>query len=193
MTSMKPELKSTMVDITGKSWAELCDSSQSLPDADSPSKKVESGASAKYDENELYDLVFQPVKKELVNKVAAQDDLSLTSFMSNVHMVTPVKQEIDTPSSAIIDEDTICSPFVKCEPKDFTIGSSDTDVKSTVNNKIEIQHAKRRLTSECGSMVSESDPTTPERINKVNKKSTYHRNIHDSVESPKYVYILIKF
>lgn len=181
-----------MVDIAGKNWADLCDSSQSsqsLTDTESP-LKIDKDARVKDEDDELYDMVFQPIKKEPA-KIASQDDLSLTSFMNNVHMVTPVKQETDT-SPAIIDEDTICSPFTKHEPK--AISAADTrklEHKESVeeNLKSDIQHVKRRLTSECNSMVSENEPSTPEQVKKVNKKSTEHRNIHDSVESPKYVLI----
>jgi len=140
-------------------------------------------------------MVFQPVKKETAFKIAAQDDLSLTSFMNNVHMVTPIKVEeykqssSDTSSKAvIIDEDTICSPFVK----DESLQTQDEkplqpliDLKGNDGRLKDIQHAKRRLTSECNTV---NDPVTPEQVNKVNKKSTEHRNIHHSVESPKYAY-----
>lgn len=192
MTDLNQKLKSTMTDIAGKSWADLCDSSQSsqsqLDDEyDSPSKNDK--VSEKNDDDDLYDLVFKPVKKEYA-KVAAQDDLSLTSFMSNVHMVTPVKQENETnPTTAvIINEDTITSPFVKDESKDNLDKKPEPLVKNNEDQTIkkDILHAKRRLTSECGSVVS--DPITPERYNKVNKKSNEHKSIHDSVESPKYVY-----
>lgn len=184
---MNRKLKSTITDIAGKSWADLCDSSQSSQsqldyEYDSPLKN--DANLKKDDEDELYDMVFQPVKKENP-KVASQDDLSLTSFMNNVHMVTPIKQENDKPSTTvIINEDTITSPFVKDESK----GSQDKKPDSPLVNdeiKKDILHAKRRLTSECGSVVS--DPITPERNNKVNKKSEEHKNIHDSVDSPKYV------
>lgn len=188
MTDVNRKLKSTITDIAGKSWAELCDSSQSSQsqldyEFDSPLKN--DAKLTKDDDDELYDMVFQPVKKENP-KVASQDDLSLTSFMNNVHMVTPVKQENDKPpTTVIINEDTITSPFVKDESKDSQDNKPDLPL---VNEEIKknVQHAKRRLTSECGSVVS--DPITPERNNKVNKKSEEHKNIHDSVESPKYVY-----
>lgn len=187
MTDVNQKLKSTITDIAGKSWADLCDSSQSSQsqldyEYDSPLK---SDANLKNDdEDELYDMVFQPVKKENP-KVASQDDLSLTSFMNNVHMVTPVKQENDeTPSTVIINEDTITSPFVKDESKDSLNKKPELPLIKDETKK-DILHAKRKLTSECGSVVS--DPVTPERNNKINKKSEEHKNIHDSVESPKYV------
>lgn len=183
MADIDRKLKSTVTDLSGKSWADLCDSSQSSQtDVDSP-LKLDGEARTKNgdgeDEDELYDLVFKPVKKESVN---AQDDLSLTSFMNNVHMVTPIKQEFDD-KSLTFDEDTICSPFVKQEQ----IDTLDIKPKETVckeeNLKQDLQHAKRRLTSESESVVT--DHVSPERVNKVNKKSTDHKNIHDSVASPK--------
>lgn len=179
--------KSTITDIAGKNWADLCDSSQSSQsqldyEYDSPLKNDKNLKND--DEDDLYDMVFQPVKKENP-KVASQDDLSLTSFINNIHMVTPVKQEYDEPpTTVIINEDTITSPFVKEESKDSQNIKSETPlVKDEI--KKDVQHAKRRLTSECGSVVT--DPITPERNNKVNKKSEEHKNIHDTVESPKYV------
>jgi len=97
-------------------------------------------------------------------------------------MVTPIKQEFDD-KSLTFDEDTICSPFVKQEQ----IDTLDIKPKETVckeeNLKQDLQHAKRRLTSESESVVT--DHVSPERVNKVNKKSTDHKNIHDSVASPK--------
>jgi len=103
-------------------------------------------------------------------------------------MVTPVKQEYDDKTLAF-DEDTIFSPFVKQE----FIDTPDIKPKLEVickeeNVKKDLQHAKRRLTSE--SVVT--DPVSPERVNKVNKKSTEHKNIHDTVESPKYECIFVK-
>ncbi|XP_001944356.1 histone RNA hairpin-binding protein [Acyrthosiphon pisum] len=184
MAGVDRKLKSTVTDLSGKSWAELCDSSQSSQsqtDIDSPLKPGgEASSKNRDDDDELYDLVFKPVKKELV-KASTQDDLSLTSFMNNVHMVTPVKQEYDDKTVAF-DEDTICSPFVKQE----FIDTPDIKPKVEVickeeNLKKDLQHAKRRLTSE--SVVT--DTVSPERVNKVNKKSTEHKNIHDTVESPK--------
>lgn len=191
--------KSTITDIAGKSWADLCDSSQSSQsqvDSDSPSKNNKVHVK---EEDDLYDLVFQPIKQEPVNDVS-QDDRSLTSFMNNVHMVTPIKQENDISSNLIINEDTVCSPFIKEEPNSFVdekpvelpqVKSEFKILKSiTPNIKQDVLHAKRRLTSECDSTVT--NPVTPERVNKVNKKSTDHRNIHDAVESPKYVYLIMK-
>jgi len=100
--------------------------------------------------------------------------------MNNVHMVTPVKQEYDD-KTPTFDEDTICSPFVKQEFIDTP------DIKPKEENlKKDLQHAKRRLTSE-----SESVVTNPVRVNKINKKSTEHTNIHDSVASPKYELIFV--
>lgn len=203
MTDVNRKIKSTMVDISGKSWADLCDSSQSShSQPDSPLKNDNDAKGVDDDDDDLYDAVFQPVKKEIV-KVAPQDDISLTSFMNNVHMVTPIKQEFDeTPSSAIDNddgdtlnlfcEDTLCSPPVKEESK-YSLGEQPTP--SSVNCKEEnatfnkdLLHAKRRLNSECESATS--NPVTPERANKVNKLSKEHKNIHDSVESPKYVYFV---
>jgi len=103
-------------------------------------------------------------------------------------MVTPIKQEYDN-TSVTFDEDTICSPFVKQEQVD----TPDVKPKELVckeENLKDLQHAKRRLTSETESVVT--DPGSPERVNKVNKKSTDHKNIHDSVESPKYAYNFVK-
>jgi len=104
-------------------------------------------------------------------------------------MVTPVKQEVDD-KSLTFDEDTICSPFVKQE----WIDSPDIKPKELVckeeNPKKDLQHAKRRLTSQSESVVT--DPVSPERVNKVTKKSTEHKNIHDSVATPKYaIYIFV--
>lgn len=187
MTDVNRKPKSTAPDITGKNWADLCDSSlSSQSDTESPLKRE--AASAK-DDDELYDLVFKPIKKENV-KTVSQDDLSLTSFMNNVHMVTPIKQEVvdDDQLSRpnIVDEDTICSPFIKEEPIDVLDVKQEPVEESPVqqvwNNGL--SHAKRRLTSECGPTVS--DPVTPERASKFNKKSSEHRNIHSDVESPKY-------
>lgn len=183
MADIDRKLKSTVTDLSGKSWADLCDSSQSSQsqtDVDSPLKldgevRTKNGV----DEDELYDLVFKPVKKE---SVKAQDDLSLTSFMNNVHMVTPIKQEFDD-KSLTFDEDTICSPFVKQEQIDTPDIKPKELVCKEENLKQDLQHAKRRLTSESESVVT--DPVSPERVNKVNKKSTDHKNIHDSVASPK--------
>jgi len=133
--------------------------------------------------------VFKPIKKETAVKVTAQDDLSLTSFMNNVHMVTPVKIEdnkLGAASTNIINEDTICSPFVNNESLQTQDKKSLVDPNGSDNKVNDISHAKRRLTSECSSNVNEA--VKSERVNKVNKKSTKHRNIHDLVESPKYVY-----
>lgn len=195
MTDMNQD--STITDIAGKSWADLCDSSQSSQsqlDTDSPLKNNEV-SKKDYEEDELYDLVFQPIKKEIV-KDAPQDDLSLTSFMNNVHMVTPIKQENVLPSSnVIIDEDTICSPFIKEEKAEnaLDLKSNFTHVKSEIEkhkkDTKDILHVKRRLTSESESTVSELK--TPERVNKVHKKSTDHKNIHDSQQSPKYGYFFL--
>lgn len=192
MTNVNHKLKSTMTNIVGKNWADLCESSQSSEsqldyEFDSPVKKNNKSCTKDDDEDELYDLVFKSVKKEPV-KVAPQDDRSLTSFMNDVHMVTPVKQENNKPVTNIINEDTICSPFVKVESKDIPDKNpKQTKVDSKEDFK-DILHAKRRLTSESGPVL---DPLTPERVNKVNKKSAEHRNIHDTVESPKYVYIFL--
>lgn len=184
MTDVNRKLKSTMTDIAGRSWADLCDSSQSSQSqVESPSKDYDPG---KEDEDDLYDMVFKPVGKK--ETPAAHDDLSLTSFMNNVHMVTPVKQEI----GVVIDEDTICSPFVKEEPKDAKPEPPAATVPpeaECVDNSI--LHAKRRLTSECESVTI--DPETPKRANKFNKKSAQHKNIHDSVHSPKYAYCFFYF
>lgn len=182
-----------MTDIFGKSWADLCDNSES---SQSPLKNDETEHKQDKDDDDLYDMVFQPVKKETTFKIAAQDDLSLTSFMNNVHMVTPIKVEdnkslnSDTSSkTVIIDEDTICSPFVKDEPlqkqNEKPLRPLVADLKGNDSRLKDIQHAKRRLTSECNTV---NDPVTPEQVNKVNKKSTKHKNIHHSVESPKYAY-----
>lgn len=183
--------KSSITDIAGKSWADLCDSSQSSQsqvDSDSPQK---SNKVRVKEEDDLYDLVFQPIKQEPVNTVS-QDDRSLTSFMNSVHMVTPIKQGNDSSSNLIIDEDTVCSPFIKEEsnntvdkkPELLQIKSENEIHKSVIPNfNKDILQAKRRLTSESESAVS--NPVTPERVNKINKKSTEHRNIHDTVESPK--------
>ncbi|XP_050420535.1 histone RNA hairpin-binding protein [Adelges cooleyi] len=171
--------KSTLTDLAGKSWAELCESSQSSQSQLEPTLSPEE----KQDDSDLYDLVFQPIKKE-TEKVAPQDDLSLTSFMNNVHMVTPIKQEDITPPSTIIDEDTICSPFVKEENININDYKNST-IKSEVENlKTNLHHAKRRLTSECGSLTSENGSITPERVKKV-KHSVDQKDIHDNVESPK--------
>jgi len=191
MADVDRKLKSTVTDLSGKSWAELCDSSQSSQsqtDTDSPLKLGgEASSKNRDDEDELYDLVFKPVKKEFV-KASTQDDLSLTSFMNNVHMVTPVKQEYDD-KALTFDEDTICSPFVKQEYVDTPDVKPEEVVCKKENLKKDLQHAKRRLTSE--SVIT--DPVSPERVNKVNKKSTEHKNIHDSVASPKYECIFIKY
>lgn len=186
MANVDRKLKSTVTDLSGKSWAELCDSSQSSQsqtDIDSPLKLGdEASAKNRDEEDELYDLVFKPVKKEFV-KASTQDDLSLTSFMNNVHMVTPVKQEYND-KTLTFDEDTICSPFVKQELIDTP------DIKPKEENlKKDLQHAKRRLTSESESLAT--NPVSTERANKVNKKSTEHKNIHDSVASPKYECIFV--
>lgn len=179
-----------MTDIAGKSWAELCDSSQSSQsqldyEFDSPLKKNNKSSTNNEEEDELYDLVFKSVKKEPV-KVAPQDDLSLTSFMNDVHMVTPVKKENDNPiTNTIINEDTICSPFIKVEPKEDTTDENPEETKIDSKEDLRnILHAKRRLTSECGPV---SNPVIPVQVNKVNKKFREHRNIHDTVGSPKYV------
>lgn len=179
-----------MTNIKGKKWADLCDSSQSSQsqvDADSPLKNNEVHDK---DDDDLYNMVFQPIKKEYI-KVVNQDDLSLTSFMNNVHMVTPVKQESDDASSIRpnlnIDEDTICSPFVKTEviespdikPEPLQINSNEEKLK------IAKLHAKRRLTSECES----TDSKIPQQVKKVTRTSIDHKNIHDDVKiPPKYVY-----
>jgi hypothetical protein len=192
MTDVNRDVKSTITDIAGKNWADLCDSSQSSQlDSDSPLKNNEICAKDN-EEDELYDLVFQPVKKEIV-KGAPHDDLSLTSFMNNVHMVTPIKQENDQhPSNVIIDEDTISSPFIKKEETEDTpelklkIKQVKNEIEKLQKDTKDILHAKRRLTSESESTVS--DLKTPERVNKFNKKSTNHKNIHDTDQSPKYVY-----
>ncbi|CAH1707892.1 histone RNA hairpin-binding protein [Aphis gossypii] len=185
MADVERKLKSTVTDLSGKSWAELCDSSQSSQsqtDIDSPLKLVDDPSTKNGDEeDDLYDMVFQPVKKEFV-KTSTQDDLSLTSFMNNVHMVTPVKQEYDE-KTPTFDEDTICSPFVKEESNKTPDNNSKEVVCKEENLKNDLQHAKRRLTSESESVVTDS--VSPERVNKVNKKSTEHKNIHDSVTSPK--------
>lgn len=192
MTDVNRDLKPIITNIAGKSWADLCESSQSSElDTGSPLKNKEVAAKNKEDD-ELYDLVFQPTNKETVKNVP-QDDISLTSFMNNVHMVTPIKQEdVQHPSNVIIDEDTICSPFIKEEPSEDTrdTKSKIVQVKSEIEKlKKETQgilHAKRRLTSESESTASELK--TPERVNKFHKKSTEHKNIHDSEQSPKYAY-----
>uniref|UniRef100_A0A2S2NJ93 Histone RNA hairpin-binding protein n=1 Tax=Schizaphis graminum TaxID=13262 RepID=A0A2S2NJ93_SCHGA len=185
MADVKRKLKSTVTDLSGKSWAELCDSSQSSQsqtDNDSPLKNVDDPSVKNGDdEDDLYDMVFQPVKKEFV-KASNQDDLSLTSFMNNVHMVTPVKQEFDE-KTHMFDEDTICSPFIKEESNKTSDNKPKEVICKEENLKKDVQHAKRRLTSESESVVTDS--VSPERVNKVNKKSTDHKNIHDSVESPK--------
>lgn len=196
MTSVKNnKQKSIISDITGKSWADLCESSQSSQsqvDVDSPSKDDQTCSNDHKDDNDdLYDLVFKPVKKE----AAVQDDLSLTSFMSNVHMVTPIKVEDDNKqsygttasSTVVIDEDTICSPFVKVESSQTQDEKPPQPLTVDDSKPKDIQHAKRRLTSEC-STINES--VTPERAKKVNKISTEHTNIHDSILSPKYAYFL---
>jgi len=67
----------------------------------------------------------------------------------------------------------------KPEPPAATVPEAECVNKS-------ILHAKRRLTSECGSVTT--DLETPERANKFNKKSAEHKNIHDSVEYPKFQY-----
>lgn len=190
MTDVKRKLKSTMTDIAGKSWSELCESSQSSQSQDdivSPLKndKVKSN----HDDDELYDLVFKPVKNEIV-KNTSQDDISLTSFMNNVHMVTPIKHESDNDklsTTVIIDEDTICSPFIKDESHLLDRKPPQLNSKEECIQR-DVLHAKRRLTSECGSMAS--DPIKPEQTNKVHKKSTEHKSIHDNVENPKYEFFL---
>ncbi|XP_025199452.1 histone RNA hairpin-binding protein [Melanaphis sacchari] len=185
MADVERKLKSTVIDLSGKSWAELCDSSQSSQsqtDTDSPLKLVDEPSKKNGDDDDdLYDMVFKPVKKEFV-KAPTQDDLSLTSFMNNVHMVTPIKQENDE-KTLTFDEDTICSPFVKKESKTTSGNNPKESVCKEQNPKKDLQHAKRRLTSESESVVTDS--VSPERVNKVNKKSTEHKNIHDSESSPK--------
>lgn len=187
MTDIKRK-KSLMTDIAGKSWAEICDSSQSSQSQADTNSPLKNNQVNEKDEDDLYDLVFKSIKTENV-KNATQEDLSLTSFMNNVHMVTPIKQESESSTTIIVDEDTIYSPFVKNEPYEDTLDRKlelpQIDSKEECFQR-DILHAKRRLTSECGSMVSE--PITPERNNKFNKKSTEHKNIHDFVESPKYVF-----
>lgn len=185
MAGVERKLESTVTDLSGKSWAELCDSSQSSQsqtDIDSPLKLDGEATSKNGDaEDDLYDLVFKPVKKEFV-KASTQDDLSLTSFMNNVHMVTPVKQEHDD-KTLTFDEDTICSPFVK-EEWNKTLDKKPKELVCKEENlKKDLQHAKRRLTSESESVIT--DPVSPERVNKVNKISSEHTNIHDCVASPK--------
>lgn len=213
MAGLNKKLKSTLTDIAGKNWAELCESSQSSQsqtDKNSPPKNVcakddddddlydivfksteNDNVSAKEeeDDDDLYDVVFKSIKKETI-KAVPQDDLSLTSFMNNVHMVTPIKQEdnVAPPTNVDIDEDTICSPFVKDEWKPLVPQTEHS--KDKVPDK-GIQHAKRRLTSECESTTSDS--VTPERANKFHKKSTEHKNIHDDIESPKYASFTIKY
>lgn len=197
MTDVNRKIKSSMADISGKSWADLCDSSQSShsqPDVrDSPSSKNDNDA--KEEEDDLYDAVFKPVKRETV-KVAPQDDISLTSFMNNVHMVTPIKQENgetvvdDDDALNLYCDDTLCSPPVKEESK-YSLGEQPPNMNCKVENatlNTDLLHAKRRLTSECEPMTS--NPVTPERANKVNKISEEHKNIHDSVESPKYAHFI---
>jgi len=192
MAHVNRSKESTLADISGRSWAELCDSSQSSQSQEDINSPLKNDKVSVNDQDDLYDIVFQPVKKETI-KIIPQDDLSLTSFMNNVHMVTPIKQENEKPDmskNVIIDEDTICSPFVKDELKYISAKNSDAPQlysKDTFDKSI--HHAKRRLTSECESAVA--DPVTPERVNKVNKKSTEHKNIHDSVESPKYEYFVL--
>lgn len=187
MTEVNGKPKPAVPDLNGKSWADLCDSSQSQDDLDSPLKGNNAGVKDDDDDDDdLYDLVFKPVKKETV-RAASQDDLSLTSFMNNVHMVTPVKQEDGRlPPTDIIDEDTVCSPFVKDESRAVPDEKPRSPEESL--NK-DVLQAKRRLTSECEPAVS--DPVTPERAAKFNKKSTDHTNIHDSAESPKYARIVM--
>lgn len=199
-----------MAKFAGRSWADLCESSQSsqsLGDSsnvcgDNGVAREQVDACRSADEDNLYDVVFQSVGKEKASKAAAaaakpvtHNELSLTSFMNNVHMVTPVKQEnVVPPPPSVIDEDTICSPFVKKEPKDEadvkpeppgTVPIHLTPKAERVDDKSELQHAKRRLTSESSSTAS--DALTPERANKFHKKSSEHTNIHDSVRSAKYV------
>lgn len=213
MAGLNKKLKSTITDIAGKNWAELCESSQSSQsqtDKYSPSKNVcakddndddlydivfksteNDNVSAKEeeDDDDLYDAVFKSIKKETI-KAVPQDDLSLTSFMNNVHMVTPIKQEenVAPAPNVDVDEDTICSPFVKNEWKPVVPQTECS--KDKVPDK-GIQHAKRRLTSECESTTSDS--ATPEQANKFHKKSTEHKNIHDDIESPKYASFIIKY
>lgn len=193
MGDVDRKLKSTVTDISNKSWADLCNSSQSSQsqsDLDSPLKDgaKECSKNGDIEEDELYDMVFKQVKKEVV-KPSAQDDLSLTSFMNNVHMVTPVKQEYDD-KTLTFDEDTICSPFVKEESNKISEKKPEEVLCKEENIQKDIQHVKRRLTSECESVIS--DPVSPERVSKVNKKSADHKNIHDSVESPKYANLYVK-
>lgn len=172
--------KTALTDLAGKSWADLCESSQS---SQSQLEAKNEQTNAKQEDSDLYDLIFEPIKKES-DKVAPQDDLSLTSFMNNVHMVTPIKQEdVKSSLSTIIDEETICSPFVK-EEIDVKL-TEKIDKKTEVSSQLNgIQHAKRRLTSECGSLASETESVTTERVKKVNKQSIDQKDIHD-VESPK--------
>jgi len=184
-----------MVDIAGKSWADLCESSQSSQsqvDVNSPSKDDLHKENVD-DEQELYDMVFKPVKKEAAVKVAAQDDLSLTSFMNNVHMVTPIKVEEDKLSDSsitssavndvlVIDEDTICSPFAKVDSSQIQNEKTLQSVRGDDGKLKDLLHAKRRLTSESDTV---NDSVTSERVKKVNKISTEHTNIHNSVVTPK--------
>lgn len=188
MADIKRKLKSTMTDITGKSWAEICESSQSSQsqaDTDSPLKDNEVNEK---NEDDLYDLVFKSVKTENLKNVP-QEDLSLTSFMNNVHMVTPIKQENESTTTIVVDEDTIYSPFVKDIAREESLDEKLEPPQSNFKNECfqrDILHAKRRLTAEGGSIVSE--PITPERNNKINKKSAEHKDIHDFIESPKYAF-----
>ncbi|VVC40428.1 Histone RNA hairpin-binding protein, RNA-binding domain [Cinara cedri] len=185
MTSVNRKLKSTMTDIKNKSWADICDSSQSSQsqgDVDSPLKNDD--VSVK-DEDDLYDMVFKPIKKEDV-KVNSQDDLSLTSFMNNVHMVTPIKQECDDSSlsntNLNINEDTICSPFPITEfiKSPYMKPEQPDQISKEEILKKDLLHAKRRLTSECESVVS----VMPEQVKKVTRTSIEHKNVHDSVINP---------
>lgn len=190
MTSVNKKLKSTMTNIKGTNWADLCNSSQSSQSQVDPDSPLKNNEVHDKNEDDLYNMVFQPIKKEYI-KVVNQDDLSLTSFMNNVHMVTPIKQESDDTSSTRpnfnIDEDTICSPFMKTDvieasdikSEPLQINSNEEDLK---NAKL---HAKRRLTSECESTVS----IIPQHVKKVTKTSIDHKNVHDPVIIPqKYVY-----
>lgn len=190
MTNVNRKLKSIMTDIDGKNWADLCDSSQSSQsqvDINSPLKNNDVNDK---NEDDLYNIVFKSTKKEYI-KDATQDDLSLTSFMNNVHMVTPIKQEFDDSSSTHanlnIDEDTICTPFGKTE----FIDTSNIKTEPLENNSKEeifknnVMHVKRRLNSECESTTS----VTSEQVKKVTKTSLGHKNVHHSIISPpKYVY-----